>query len=252
MWLIKSSIGRKVVMSVTGMALVLFLTFHASMNVVALFSAKGYNMICEFLGANWYAVVATIGLAGLVALHFIYAFILTIQNKKARGNNKYDVTEKPAKVEWASQNMLVLGIIVILGMLLHLYNFWYNMMFAELAETAALPHATDGVYHIINTFHGQGESTSTCGYIYTAIYMVWLCALWFHLTHGIWSSVQTMGWNGKTWFNRWKCIGNIYATVIILMFVAVALAFCFGYEPCDLKEASCKAVEAAGSCCGGC
>ena len=57
-------------MSVTGIALILFLTFHASMNVVALISAKGYNMICEFLGANWYAVVATIGLAGLVALHF--------------------------------------------------------------------------------------------------------------------------------------------------------------------------------------
>ena len=52
MWLCDSSIGRKVVMSVTGIALVLFLTFHASMNVVALFSAEGYNMICEFLGSN--------------------------------------------------------------------------------------------------------------------------------------------------------------------------------------------------------
>ena len=61
MWLCDSSIGRKVVMSVTGIALILFLTFHASMNVVALFSSEGYNMICEFLGANWYAVIATIG-----------------------------------------------------------------------------------------------------------------------------------------------------------------------------------------------
>ena len=53
MWLINSSIGRKVVMSVTGVALILFLLFHASMNVVALISAEGYNMICGFLGANW-------------------------------------------------------------------------------------------------------------------------------------------------------------------------------------------------------
>ena len=59
MWLINSSIGRKVVMSVTGIALILFLTFHGCMNLVALFSEEGYNMICEFLGANWYAVVAT-------------------------------------------------------------------------------------------------------------------------------------------------------------------------------------------------
>ena len=125
MWLCDSSIGRKVVMSVTGIALILFLTFHASMNVVALISAEGYNMICEFLGANWYAVVATIGLAALAVIHIIYAFWLTIQNRKARGNNRYDITDKPAKVEWASQNMLVLGIIVLLGLALHFYNFWY-------------------------------------------------------------------------------------------------------------------------------
>lgn len=259
MWLIKSSIGRKVVMSVTGIALVLFLTFHASMNVVALFSAKGYNMICEFLGANWYAVVATIGLAGLVALHFIYAFILSLQNKKARGNSKYAVTDKPAKVEWASQNMLVLGIIVILGMGLHLYNFWYNMMFAELVHNEGAEMAANGVFHIMNTFHGgcPTQATTTCGYVYTGIYMIWLAALWFHLSHGIWSSMQTMGWSGKTWFNRWRCIGNIYSTIIILMFAAVAIAFCLGYIPCDMKEAMsgegcCNAAEAAASCCGGC
>ena len=235
MWLINSSIGRKVVMSVTGIALILFLTFHASMNVVALISAKGYNMICEFLGANWYAVVATIGLAGLVALHFIFAIWLTIQNRKARGNSKYAVTSKPEKVEWASQNMLVLGIIVVLGMGLHLYNFWYNMMYAELAgvENAIAP--TDGVGYIIQTF------SCPC---YAAAYLVWLVALWFHLTHGFWSALQTLGWNGKIWFNRWKCISAAYTTIVILMFVAVVVAFACGYVPSD--------YEGTVPSCGGC
>ena len=241
MWLINSSIGRKVVMSITGIALVLFLTFHASMNVVALISAKGYNMICEFLGANWYAVAATIGLAALVALHFIFAFWLTIQNNKARGNSKYAVTDKPAKVEWASQNMLVLGIIVVLGMGLHLYNFWYNMMFAELAHIEELEaNAANGVFHIINTFHGgcPTQPATCCGYTYTAIYLVWLAALLFHLTHGIWSAMQTLGLSGKIWFQRWKCIGNAWAVIVVAMFAVVAVAFCAGYAPCDLKEAA--------------
>ncbi|MDR2859559.1 MAG: succinate dehydrogenase/fumarate reductase cytochrome b subunit, partial [Mediterranea sp.] len=57
MWLINSSVGRKVVMSVTGLALILFLTFHMAMNLVAIISAEAYNMICAFLGANWYALV---------------------------------------------------------------------------------------------------------------------------------------------------------------------------------------------------
>ena len=229
MWLINSSIGRKVVMSVTGIALILFLTFHASMNVVALISAKGYNMICEFLGANWYAVVATIGLAGLVALHFIFAIWLTIQNQKARGNSKYAVTSKPDKVEWASQNMLVLGFIVVLGMGLHLYNFWYNMMYAELAGIENEIAATDGVGYIAQTF------SCPC---YAAIYVVWLVALWFHLTHGFWSALQTLGWNGKVWFNRWKCISAAYTTIVIAMFVAVVVAFAAGYRPADFNEAN--------------
>lgn len=84
MWLINSSIGRKVVMSVTGVALVLFLTFHMSMNIVALFSGEAYNMICEFLGANWYAVVATMGLGALTVAHIVYAFILTAQNRRRK------------------------------------------------------------------------------------------------------------------------------------------------------------------------
>ena len=116
MWLTNSSIGRKVIMSVTGIALILFLTFHGCMNVAAIFSKDAYNTICKLLGDNWYAVAATLGLAALVALHFIYAFILTMQNRKARGGSSYAVTDRPAKVEWASQNMFVLGIIVVLGL----------------------------------------------------------------------------------------------------------------------------------------
>ena len=217
MWLINSSIGRKVVMSVTGVALVLFLTFHACMNVVALFSEEGYNWICEMLGANWYAVAATVALAGLVLIHFIYAFWLTFQNWKARGNNKYAVTDKPEKVEWASQNMLALGIIICLGLCLHLYNFWWNMMATDLGMNAGNGiGAADGVGQIKAVFANP---------IYSCLYLVWLCALWFHLTHGIWSAMQTLGVSGKVWFNRWRCIGNIYATIVVLMFAAVVVVF---------------------------
>ena len=225
MWLCNSSIGRKVVMSVTGIALVLFLTFHGCMNVVALISKEGYNMICEFLGANWYAVAATAALAGLTVIHIVYAFWLTFQNRKARGNNIYAVKDKPKMVEWASQNMLVLGIIVVLGMLLHLYNFWCNMMFVELlhghdaaamAAQAGVPSPTDGHGWIVYTFQQP---------VFVVLYVIWLIALWFHLTHGFWSAIQTIGWSGHVWFNRWRMIGNIYVTIVVLMFLAVVVGF---------------------------
>ena len=222
MWLINSSIGRKVIMSVTGMALILFMTFHCCMNLVALFSGVAYNMICELLGANWYAVAATAGLGALTVCHIVYAFILTAQNRRARGDNRYAVTEKPATVEWASQNMLVLGIIVLLGLGLHLFNFWYNMMFAELTHIDVPFHPADGFAYIKYTFSKP---------VYVVLYVIWICALWFHLSHGFWSAMQTVGINGKVWFNRWKTIGNVYVTLLMLGFLVVVLAFAFGCAP---------------------
>ena len=235
MWLINSSIGRKVVMSVTGVALILFLTFHCCMNVAALFSGKAYNTICELLGANWYAVAATLGLAALAVIHIVYAFILTAQNRRARGAERYAVTDKPAKVEWASQNMLVLGLIILLGLILHLFNFWYNMMFAELLGIEGLAHAPgDGFGWMVETF--------SCP-VYVVLYIIWFVAIWFHLTHGFWSAMQTFGWSGKIWFKRWKAIGIVYVTLLMLCFLVVALAFAFGIAPS-------LCCDAAAQCCG--
>ncbi len=223
MWLSNSSVGRKVVMSVTGLALILFLTFHMAMNLVALVSAKGYNAVCEFLGANWYALVGTGVLAVLFIIHIVYAFWLTMQNRNARGSERYAVTEKPKNVEWASQNMLVLGLIVILGLALHLVNFWSKMMLPEVAHdmgmhvsTTALFYASDGVRHIQNTFANP---------VYVVLYLVWLGALWFHLTHGFWSALQTLGWNNKTWICRWQCISNIYSSIVVFCFALVVVVF---------------------------
>ena len=242
MWLVNSSIGRKVVMSVTGVSLILFLTFHACMNVVALFSAKAYNTICELLGANWYAVVATLGLAALAVIHIVYAFILTAQNRRARGEERYAVTQKPEKVEWASQNMLVLGLIIMLGLLLHLFNFWYNMMFCELLGIAdPLGNPANGFGYIVQTF--------SCP-VYVVLYIIWLAAIWFHLSHGFWSAMHTLGWNGKIWFNRWRTIGLVYSTLLMLAFLVVVLAFAFHLAP-SLCSAPADVLPACcGSACG--
>lgn len=221
MWLINSSVGRKVVMSITGIALILFLTFHMAMNLVAIISPEGYNWICEMLGANWYALVATLGLAALVALHFIYAIWLTLQNRTARGSERYAVTARPKKVEWASQNMLVLGFIVVVGLLLHLFNFWFKMQFSELQGIhTAIENGgiapTDGAGFIHYTFSNP---------VYVVLYVLWLVAIWFHLNHGFWSALQTLGWNSKVWFERWRITSNVYSTILVLGFAAVVVVY---------------------------
>ncbi|OAV72003.1 succinate dehydrogenase (or fumarate reductase) cytochrome b subunit, b558 family [Bacteroidales bacterium Barb6] len=222
MWLLNSSIGRKLIMSISGVFLILFLVFHLTMNIAAVFSEEAYNMICEFLGSNWYAVAGTAVLAGGFAIHFLYALLLTWQNRKARGDNSYAVTDRPKGVEWASQNMLVLGLIVVGFLLLHFSQFWYHMMFAELIGHhevemgGAMLATTDGAAFVRYYFSNI---------IIVVLYLAWYVALWFHLTHGFWSALQTIGWNNTLWFNRWKVISNIFATVVCLGFAFVTIAF---------------------------
>lgn len=232
-FLTNSSVGKKLVMSVTGCFLVLFILFHMSMNITMLFSPEGYNAICEFLGANWYALVATVILAGGVLVHFVYAFILTLDNYRARGKQRYAVTVKEKGVSWASKNMLVLGVIVILGLGLHLVHFWSKMQLAEImsqdvvlveGETLA---PTNGAALMAITFSNP---------INLILYLVWFAALWFHLTHGVWSMFQTVGWANDTWYPRLKCVAQVVATLIFLGFAVVAV-MCFLNHDAYLADA---------------
>ena len=197
-------------MSITGIFLVLFLLFHSIMNFVAILSPAGYDAICEFLGANWYALIGTLGLAFLLLVHFVYAFILSIQNYRARGTQRYAVVERQEGVDWASKNMLVLGFIVIGFLLLHLYNFWFKMQTGPFSPT-------DGAAYVKELFSNP---------VYCVLYLIWLTAIWFHLTHGIWSALQSLGLSSNIWLPRIKCIGNAVATLIVLMFAFVVVFFC--------------------------
>ena len=219
MWLTKSSVGRKVVMSVTGLFLILFITFHAVMNAVALVSMDAYEAICHFLGANWYALAGTAVIAAGVVLHIVYALWLTIQNRKARGNDRYAVNKRPKSVEWASQNMLALGIFVLCFMALHLVQFWAKMQLPEIQERYL------GDYSVI-VMGGQEAILAAFSCPWTLpIYLVGFAALWFHLTHGIWSAFQSVGTSNNVWLPRWKCVSNWWATIVCGLFAVEAIVF---------------------------
>ena len=112
----------------------------------------------------------------------------------------------------------MLGIIIVLGLLLHLYNFWYNMQFAEIIgnhELGPFPPA-DGAAYIAALFSSP---------VYCIIYLVWFAAIWFHLTHGFWSAFHTIGWDNQTWLPRLKRIANVVATIVFLCFALVVIVF---------------------------
>jgi len=237
-WILKSSVGRKIIMSVTGVGLAGFLLTHSVMNLVVLFSPAGYNAICEFLGDSWYAVLATIALAGMVVGHFAFAFLLTLQNLLARGNNRYAVTTRQKGVSWASKNMLVLGIIIFGFLVMHLAQFWYRMQFTEvfLKHSEAYQFAANGALWVHYYFSQTWVSI---------VYLICFVALWFHLTHGIWSGLHSLGLNNKTWLPRVKMISNAVATLVVLMFSAIPVYYLLGFYivvPC-ICEVACDVVQ---------
>ena len=130
MWLLNSSIGRKLIMSISGLFLIVFLTVHMVMNLVAVFSLDGYDAVCHFMGTNPVIQLMVPVLAAGFIVHIIYAGMLTLQNQKARGNDKYASASK-TQVSWASKNMFVLGAIVLGVLVFHLTHFWAKMQLLE-------------------------------------------------------------------------------------------------------------------------
>ena len=227
MWLTNSSIGRKLLMSISGACLILFLTFHVLMNAVAIVWPTAYNTICQLLGANWYALVASMGLAALFVLHIAYALILTLQNRKARGNDRYNVTTLPPHVEWSSNNMLVLGIVVVAFLVVHMIQFWAKMQLVEAISHDPSTWAEVGGA-AANPAMGTLFLHAAFSEVWTPIvYIIGFAALWFHMNHGFWSMFQTAGWNNDTWLPRLKKIGLWWTTIVVGLFTIQAVWFTY-------------------------
>lgn len=207
----KSSIGKKLIMSISGLFLILFLTFHMVMNLTYVFDpdSKVYGTICEILSMGWVNVVVPILAFGFI-IHIVYAFILTIGNRKARGEQRYEVPNKAKTDSWAARNMFVLGVIVLCFIVLHLSQFWAKMQLQNwLGGEEANP------YMLMEAVFGKWYNL--------CLYLIWFAALWFHLTHGFWSALQTIGWNNQIWYKRLKVITCAYVTIVLLGFAVVAI-----------------------------
>ncbi|MCI1778873.1 MAG: succinate dehydrogenase cytochrome b subunit [Bacteroidales bacterium] len=205
----KSSIGKKLIMSVSGLFLVLFLFVHATVNGLSLISDEAFQAGCDFMALPIVTIIVPILAFGFI-IHIIYACILTIGNYKARGSIRYEVANKAQTDNWAAKNMFVLGIIILGFIAFHLTQFWARMQ--------------------LQTFMGGTEASGPelLHYFFKpawvlVLYLIWFAAIWFHLSHGFWSALQTMGLNNDIWIKRWKVIGLIVATLLVLVFAAVAI-----------------------------
>lgn len=220
---LKSSIGKKLLMSVSGLFLMVFLAVHLTANLFLLAGSDAFNIVAHFMATNPLIQIMQPVLALGFVIHIVYSLILTVQNLKARPD-KYAKVVQSHSSSWASRNMIALGTLIFVFLVIHILNFFWKMkvtgdpLLAEIVLNGT--HMENGYALVAGLF-----TDASLGLIYSVFYIIGAIALGVHLHHGLWSSFQTIGWSNNTWRKRLETIGNIYAIIIGAGFAIIPIYF---------------------------
>lgn len=212
---LQASIGRKILMGLTGLFLISFLVVHVSINSCIFFNDGGviFNAAAHFMAHNPVIRVIEIGLfAGLLA-HIFQALILTMQNNKARPV-KYAVPAGNVSSKWYSRSMGILGSLLLIFLVVHLSNFWVPTKQALFNDQEH------------DTFAGLKEVFSK--WYFVAVYMLGVISLGYHLLHGFQSAFQSLGLNHKKYTPMIKSFGFWFSIIITLLFAAMPITMFLG------------------------
>ncbi len=217
---LSTSVGRKLVVALTGLFLSLFLVVHLIGNLQLLKNDGGqaFNQYAEFMGHN--PLIQIISKVNFIIIlgHAFYGIYLAVKNRGARPS-RYMVNKQSVHTSFASRNMALLGTIIFVFIAIHLSNFYFKYHFGDVKMVE---------YHDIAT----GEMLKVKDYasvVYTGFAQVWIVvfyviamlALALHLSHGLQSGLQTMGLSSKESSSTIKLVGNILAYGICLLFAVI-------------------------------
>lgn len=225
-----SSIGRKLVMSLTGLALVVFLPTHLGGNLQLLNNDGGesFNMYAEMMGTNPLIQLTAKGLYFFIILHAIQGTLIYLKNRKASGK-KYAVSTN-ANATWASKNMMWLGVLLLVFLGIHMGDFWFATKFQEwpVAEAGRemVTYMHDGHSVEVKNLYGK-VNMSFSNPIIVAVYLISMLGLAFHLMHGFSSAFQTLGLNHKKYTPFIEILGKAYAVLIPLGFAIIPVMHYF-------------------------
>ena len=213
-----SSIGKKLVMSLTGLFLVLFLVIHLIGNLQLLIpdGGKTFNVYAKFMTTNPLIKVASIGLYSGILLHAIQGILIWWQNRNSKGK-KY-ATSTSANGSWMSKNMALLGTLILFFLCVHMGDFWYKMKFTD--ELAMVTY--DGTE--MKDLYSRVAMAFSQTWI-VIVYLIGLVALALHLIHGFQSAFTTLGLRHKKYTPIIKAIGWGYSILIPLAYAAIPLVF---------------------------
>ena len=214
-----SSIGKKLLMSLTGLFLILFLLVHLIGNLQLLKADDGmsFNVYAKLMTTNPLIKIISYGNYFFILLHAFVGISLALYNKNAKGQ-KYAVSNHN-KTSWASKNMALLGTLILAFIFIHMGDFWLKMKMGQLpivTYPGVEGEVKDLYYSVSQTFSQP---------IWIAVYVIGMMILSFHLFHGFQSAFQTLGINHPKYTPVIKTLGVAYAILIPLGFAIIPIWF---------------------------
>lgn len=213
-----SSIGRKLIMSLTGLFLISFLVVHLIGNLQLFYGDGGdaFNAYAYFMTHNPLIKFTSIGLYAFIVIHAIQGFVIAWSNKKAKGS-KYAVSTG-ATASFASRNMALLGTLVLAFIFIHMGDFWFKMKFTDsipMVNVTAYDHPVADLYaRVAITFSNP---------LFVLSYLIGMLALGIHLWHGFASAFQTLGLNHKKYTPAIGLIGKVFSVIVPLGFALIPI-----------------------------
>ena len=217
---LSSTIGRKWIMSFTGLFLVLFLIGHLVGNLQLFINDGGqsFNIYAKFMTTNKFVKILSYVTYLSILGHVIYSVMLTGYNRKARPVS-YKVSGSNANSPWTSRNMGVLGTIVLIFLVVHLQGFWYKMHWGPIGKVVYDGESYNDLYTVVAVAFQE--------WWIVALYVLAMFGLGFHLSHGFSSAFQTLGFNHKKYTPIIKTAGLLFAIIVPALFAAMPLYFFF-------------------------
>ncbi len=213
---------RKSIIAATGLFLCLFLIVHLSANCILLLpedlSSQLYNSYSTFLRENPLIKIVAYALYLSIILHVVYALIVTIKNRKAKPQ-KYAVNQWQENSSWASQNMGLIGIFILLFIVVHLANFWARIKLGMGEGVGIDVFGHEDVYDVTYSLFQN--------IYYVIFYSLLMIPLGFHLHHGLKSGFKTLGFYHKNGLKILSKIALFYALIVSILFAIIPFVVYF-------------------------
>ncbi len=213
---INASVGKKFLVSISGIFLITFLAVHLTVNLFLLAGQESYNMAAHFMATNPAIKIMEPLLALGFLLHIGYSAFLTFTNRDTRPL-KYAMVDQKETSTWPSRNMFVLGTLIFIFLVLHLSNFWVKMKFGEMSYIDYGGEMVQDAYSLIKA--------KFVIWWYVIIYIAGAVFLGLHLLHGFQSAFQTLGLSNQLWRKRLMILGTAYSIIIATGFSIIPIYF---------------------------